>query len=336
MARTNSIKNWLLITRAPTLLSVLVPVMVGFLAAGGELFTVRGLGFVAFAWAMHHFTFAHNSLLDAAYDVGKKDPEHHPLASGAVSLGQARTVVYAGMLVTCALGAALALTGGGNPAASLVCLLFFVIGGFAYNECSKVAPKAWALLALSFACLTPFAYFAVAPAADARMILLAGYFFLTFWFETWWSGNLKDLEFAGANALRDLGVRVRGGRLVVEKKLALYARVLKLSAIALAFAAMFGKSAFSGLCAGLIAALTIQLSWGLTQERAWDRPQVVFEIGCVEVASLLMPLVAAAGWAEVLALAGFGIAWTLGTTRAAYGPFGKNTPRRKDEGKAEK
>lgn len=210
MARTNSIKNWLLITRAPTLLSVLVPVMVGFLAAGGELFTMRGLGFVAFAWAMHHFTFAHNSLLDAAYDVGKKDPEHHPLASGAVSLGQARTVVYAGMLVTCALGAALALTGGGNPAASLVCLLFFVIGGFAYNECSKVAPKAWALLALSFACLTPFAYFAVAPAADARMILLAGYFFLTFWFETWWSGNLKDLEFAGANALRDLGVRVRG------------------------------------------------------------------------------------------------------------------------------
>jgi len=321
------IKNWLAVMRAPTLLAVLAPVMAGFLAGGGGLFTLRGLGFLAFAWAMHHFTFAHNTLLDVAYDA-EKGPECHPLTSGAMPLATARTAVYGGLLLSATLGTVLALTGGGNPGASLAALLFFTTAGFAYNECSKVAPHAWALLALSFASLAPFAYFAVAPAADPLVILLAGYFFLTFWFGTWWEGNMKDIEFRGANALRDMGVHVKNKKLVIQKNHALCARAVKLVAVTLAAAGLAAQdNAFVAFFAGILVAVMVYFSWGLTRERTWDRERVVTEIGCEEVASLLLPIAVVAGWVEVLVLVVFGAAYTMGTAALTGGRMPEGTSR---------
>lgn len=297
--------DWLCVFRTNTMPVVLITVLAGFLAAGGNLISPLGAGFAGFAWLAHHSTFGLNSLLDAPYDALNKPKKQHPLVSGAISLETATLVIHAGLFLTALLGSALALFGGGNTSLSLTFLLLSVVLGYAYNVgLSKTTIWSSVPLSLSFVFLFLFAYFAAAASATPLMPPLAVYVFLTFWFEHSWEGNLKDLGESGANLLHNLGVRVRRGVLKIPEHARVYAWGLKLAGIGLITSLIFAGDPplFTRALWFALASAALFSCHELTRGGRWDRNRLLFWTGCGELASFSLAPVAVAqlaGMAEV-------------------------------------
>lgn len=316
--------DWLQVFRAPTLPAVLLPVMIGFLAGGGDAFGPLGLGFLLWAWAAHHLSFGHNSLLDAmgGHDEGK-DPETHPLVSGAVSVESAQRVVYPGLVLVAAYGVVLSWLGGGSGFLSLASLLLFFATGYAYNGVSKVTRWSFLPISASFALLLLFGYFAVAEALSPQAALLASFVFLTMWFEADWEGNLKDIRTGEANMLRELGVGLELGGLAVGRARP-YAWAVKLAGLGVITYAILrhAPTPFAVAAWATLAGVALISAHRLTTDQRWDRDRILAYTGSEELASFSLGLVAvapAAGWGAVVALVAFSVAWVFALARITHG-----------------
>lgn len=315
--------DWLRVFRTNTMPVVLLTVLAGFLAGGGNPLSLLGVGFAGFAWLAHHFTFGLNSLLDAPHDALNKSMKYHPLADGAISLRTASFAIHAGLFAAALLGISFAFFGGGSAFLSLAFLLLSFVLGYAYNAgLSKVTAWSSLPLSLSFMFLFLFAYFAVAVNITPLMLLLATYVFLTFWFEHSWEGNLKDLGESGANLLRNLGVRVSGRMLKIPERARVYAWGLKLAGVGLVTFAIIRKDPPFLVCVLWFVFISVALfsCHELTRGGRWNRSRLLCWIGCEELASFSLALVAVAhlaGW-SVLAPIVFSFAWVAVLSRVMY------------------
>jgi len=316
--------DWLYVFRANTMPVVLITVLTGFMAAGGDSGSPLAAGFIAFAWLAHHFTFGLNSLLDTPYDTLNKPKEQHPLASGAIFLKTAALVIHTGLFLTALLGCALALLGRGNASLSLTFLLLSLVLGYAYNAgLSKTTVWSSAPLSLSFVFLFLFAYFATTTSAVPLVPPLAAYIFLAFWFEHSWEGNLKDLGESGANLLHDLGVRTRRGVLKIPGPARAYAWGLKLAGIGLITPVILAGNPplFTRALWFALVSIVIFSCHELTRGGRWGRNRLLFWIGCEELASFSLALAAVtqlAGAVEVSILILFSFVWVAVLSRVMY------------------
>jgi len=167
---------------------------------------------IAYAfWAVlfHAVGFVDNNIEDYEHDRNDPAKKHFPLVTGEVTLKQAKTFCYTGMLSAFILGVLLAefkLL----PAAFL--LLTFTFGRL-YNALSKRSTFSPVYISGSFTSLVLFAYYSRYNGSDFNPLiaLFTLYtFFLMFW-QIAWEGYIKDIESDEVNLLRVLGCKINDG-----------------------------------------------------------------------------------------------------------------------------
>lgn len=319
-----NLTDWSQVFRIPTLPVVVLPVMGGFLAGGGELFSPFGGTLFAWSVILHHFTFGHNSLMDAVsgHD-SEKDPRTHPLVRLGTSTAAARKVIFPGLVLAMGLGAVLSLSGGGRASLSLVCLLLFSALGHAYNGVSKFTRWSFLPISSAFACLPAYSYFAVSDTVGVMVVPLVGFTFLTMWFEADFEGALKDIKTKEKSTLKSLGVEVNWGRIEWGCSW-IYGGVLKLAGLeVITYTILWGTPTLSTTIAwAFFSSVAIAAACVLMTTESWDRERIMVLTGVEELSSfslLLVATVPAAGWTPAALLIIFSILWVLTTSSAVYG-----------------
>jgi len=167
---------------------------------------------IAYAlWAIlfHAAGFVDNNIED--YEHDRKDPAkmHFPLVTGEVTLKQAKTFCYTGMLSAFLLGVLMAEF----RLLPVVFLLLTFTFGRLYNALSKISIFSPVYISGSFTSLVLFAYYSRYSECDLNPLiaLFALYtFFLMFW-QIAWEGYIKDIESDKVNLLRILGCKINDG-----------------------------------------------------------------------------------------------------------------------------
>lgn len=318
------VKDWLQIFRMNLLPIFLLPLFVGFLAGGGELFSVYGaslFGWGVFAFA---FSFGHNSLEDAisGYDRRAKDPETHPFVSGSVSLELGRKVMHSALPAVAALGIILATCGTGSGFLAVLCLLLFMALGYTYNGVSKFTRWSFLPISASFASLTLFGYFLAAESLSPLAFLLTWFVFLTMWFEAGFEGALKDAQSEEESVLEGMGAEVIGSK-IMWGKAQIYGWALKLAGLGVITYTVLWRvlSPLTALGWGFFCAVALLATYALTSTSSWSRNRIMVLIGVEELSSFFLALVAAAplaGWMPVIFLICFSVLWVLAASSTLY------------------
>jgi 4-hydroxybenzoate polyprenyltransferase len=215
-----SAKEWVVLGRPHTASLTIPATLLGAAAAGATepaLYALLGV------WALlfHYFGFVHNNLADLPHDRADPSKAHFPLVSGTIAERTAKRFWLAGTLLVLALGLVItAHTRTGQAALATASLVAAVGFGAAYNELSKRSRAGPLLIAVSFAALPGFAFFAaLGPGACApggcgaglRLAVVSSYVilysFLLMLHDIGYAGYLKDLAPDPVNWLRALGAR---------------------------------------------------------------------------------------------------------------------------------
>ncbi|HEV8359061.1 MAG TPA: UbiA family prenyltransferase [Candidatus Thermoplasmatota archaeon] len=166
------------------------------------------LGLGLWALGFHYFGFMHNNLCDLKHDKADPAKQHFPLVSGAIGERLAWRVWAAGTLLFYAVGIAIIVLGRGELLWSLAFLHAAILAGVAYNLASKRTRVAPFLIALSFASLPVYAFFAVGGAPqNVAVWYVFAYGFVLMLHQIAYSGYLKDLAPDPVNWLRNWGAR---------------------------------------------------------------------------------------------------------------------------------
>lgn len=296
------LRDWLRLFRAQTFSATLLLIMIGYLLAGGDVFSIQGFLLIFFAWTIHTSCFGDNSLMDAAmgydqFDLGKK---HHPLITGAIKLKTAHKVIHTYVALAILFGIFLVLISKGNKPLAMTALLIFVIGGNAYNKgLSKTSIFAFFPISVCFTSLMFFSYFLIAEKLFMIIILVGLYIFYLEWYEQGVEGYIKEINAEKeTNMLRFLGAKC-DSVFNLGLKASIYSWTIKFTGIFLLWliVSFYNLNLISIIVATVFSFLMFYFAFELTKLQKWDRNKALRNMAIEEIVSIfallliLIPLI---------------------------------------------
>jgi len=279
---------------------------------------------IAYAlWAIlfHAVGFVDNNIED--YEHDRKDPakKHFPLVTGEVSLRQAKTFSYTGMLIAFLLGFFMAefrLL----PIAFL--MLTFTFGRL-YNALSKKSIFSPVYISGSFTSLVLFAYYSRYGGCDFNPLiaLFTMYtFFLMFW-QIAWEGYIKDIKSDKVNLLRVIGCKVQNGTFKPSTIGKIFGWGFRLPTIIIGLAILYvtGEELFVWLGFTALSASVLYSSNKLVKKRRYDHSETVMYCAITEVLvyfSIVIALHGVLGILTTLTLIFYPIIWFITLNRLTW------------------
>jgi len=301
-------------------------ILVSYLAGGS--FRIEALPIGLLALFAHWLSFGHNSLMDTAMGYDLKDPskKHHPLVSGRLSLHSAHNVIHWGLSILILIASIMTLLWSPNPTLALFSLMLWVSFGHAYNDgLSKESLFSFVPISLCMVGAGLWGWFLSHSTLNLMGWLLIGYYFFTILFQISYSGHLKEIQQKErSNILIKMGAEVRDG-VFYPGYARIYAWVIK--AINLFFGYLL-----LGLRQGLVrlvfvvilSSLALFILDKLTKPRPYNRGQDLFNMSCMEIVTIYLPIPLVLPWLESIVLMLFGVAYFIALN---FWLWGKPYPR---------
>jgi len=185
-------RKWFQLFRAQTGFATVYTVAIPYLLAGGN---PRNLAWIIpLSLLTHYASFGHNSVMDYWHDVRDPHKRHHPLVSGAISLGRAHQAIHTMLVVAGALWVLAALYVSPVPHLAVSALLLHALLGHAYNDgLDKHTIHSWAPISLCYVALSAFGWFLASPRIDVLFALLLIVAFSSIFYQIAFEGNLKEI-----------------------------------------------------------------------------------------------------------------------------------------------
>jgi hypothetical protein len=332
----SSLKEWVILGRPHTASLTIPGTLLGAVVAGTRdpaLLLLLG------AWALlfHYFGFVHNNLADLAHDRADPSKGHFPLVSGVIRPNRARVLWAAGTALVEFLGIGIVLvwsSGAGQVWASLL-LQAAIAAGAAYNVVSKRWRGGPFVIALSYAALPAFAFFAAGgDASQPALPYLVAYSFLLMLHDIGYAGYLKDLAPDPVNWLRGWGARAdpAGGGVYsyrfppVVQAWAWFSRLL-CPALALAYVLTHAPTSAWPLALGgtlLFTLLLVVVFARLSRPGTFLRQRKLALMGASEALAYFVQVAslgAVLGTAGVAAFVGLPLVWFVAWNQALWGTW---------------
>jgi len=279
---------------------------------------------IAYAlWAIlfHAVGFVDNNIEDYEHDRNDLAKRHFPLVTGEVTLKQAKTFCYSGMLLAFLLGVFMAefrLL----PIAFL--LLTFTFGRL-YNALSKRSIFSPVYISGSFTSLVLFAYYSRYGGCDLNSLiaLFTLYtFFLMFW-QIAWEGYIKDIESDKVNLLRVIGCKVQSG--IFEPSIIgkIFGWIFRLPTIIIGLAILYvtGGELIAWLGFAAFSAGVLYSAHKLVKKRRYNHGETVMLCAVTEVLvyfSIVLALHGVLGTISTLTLIFYPIIWFITLNRITW------------------
>lgn len=312
------IRDYLLLFRVHTAGLTQGAVLLGLLLAGVSLLSWDTLFWCVWAVLFHATGFLYNNLADYEHDLKDPAKKSHPLISGKVD-------IHIAYHIDIALHAFLLLMGVLLTDGKLLPTFFLVIcvvTGWLYNWTCKRSLVAPAFISISFGFLLLISYLTYADGFTPLVVVVTAYAISQMFFQIAVEGYLKDIEHDPVNLLRELGVRIRRGRLRMS-----------IGGIVFSFSSKMATY-LSGICLTVyiggffslmvfILGMTVQNSifFKLAQP-AWDRKKVVRNCALMEIVTyftliwILFPVV---GLWESIVMTLYPMAWFVVWNKMYWG-----------------
>lgn len=320
-------RAWLIFMRPHTASLTWSVALLGYLAAGGELFSWGALAAFKLGLIWHITGFTHNNIADYKYDLTDPNKQHFPLVNGTIPYKYAKIFVAKAFIV---LGIVIFWVAGTNIAALTVAAVG-VASGVIYNLYGKRHYWKPIPIATCFASIPLLTYLSTGKEPGFLIWTITGVVFLQIVFQIAVSGELKEIEQASEkNILRALGAKVVGtewrgyyfqgsigvtslGWITKASQLILAAQLLVKSEELLSWIAFI-----------LISAFILLFSAELTGSGKWDRGKRVKKMAMVELLSywiLVAALAQTIGVAEALLLFFAMPAWFMALNKVMWGTW---------------
>ena len=286
-------------------------IVLGFIVAGGDLFSWQALLWAAVGVAWHGWGFVENSWCDRFIDkadVGKKD---FPLVTGAITDDQAVYLANALLCITIILTAwQVAMA---NSIAGLILLAVTIVCGSAYNIYSKRSPWAWVALTFGWGLFPLIPVVTVVPMLTLPVILFIIFFLTHFMVNTATESAMKDLDSPERNVVKALGGSVTDGVFYGNAKTRLLAMAPKVAGvlIGILLAMQLGlgfdaASMFVWIPYGAFAVVSLVMTERLSRYPfPWNDHDITKRCVVIEVTwmfSLVFAMQPLLGWVGVLAM----------------------------------
>jgi len=295
MREMASVRDYLQLFRSHTSPLEMLIAASGAALASGSVLSNEVLLFSIFGWFYHNAGYGHNSVEDFIAGYDRDDPHkcHHPLQRGAIHPRTARAVTLAMIIVSFTFGSFIC----GVDPLSISLLACLTLMGFVYNIYGKRMGAKFLPIAAAHSLLFPFAYFgsggqvalsASFPFVDPPgVLLLTGYLVLQITYQIMIEGDLKDMDMSEASYLRELGVRVEGGRFKASFRARATSFALKGSSIAVLFVALsvLGGAWYEYIQITIFGFVLVVLDHRLMRERIWEHGDCLRTMALMEVCS---------------------------------------------------
>jgi len=199
---------------------VVSSVLLGFILAGGYIFSPEGLLFIIFALLYHYVGFTSNDYYDVELDRSEKK-DWKPLVNGEISMSAARKILIVGYPLVFIVGLLISR----KPVAILL-LLTAILFGHLYNYFKKHTISSPIYITIAFTSLFAFPYFATADTIEPFFIYCLLYAAMMLFYQIAYSGYYKDLE-DPENLLIWLGAKVKDSKYIPNLTVKLFAYITK-------------------------------------------------------------------------------------------------------------
>lgn len=268
--------------------SLTIPgVLLGYLIAGGELWSFKTILWALFGLAWHFVGMVDNNFCDFEYDRCDPAKSHFPHINGTISIDSMRAVVYSGYLLVFLFGLGLS----NFSVLSLFSLCMVLSMGRIYNLTSKKTVTSSITISLSAASMILFSYFSTTIELHSIILFMALYVYLQFTFQIAYSGSYKELEnYKEANLLRYLGAKVKRGRFIPNNKTIVLGVAVKSANLAVAgvVVILYSQLYYTAIVVGL-SLLCVWYICALLSERRYNRG--IKEMSIVEMTSYFIMIV---------------------------------------------
>ena len=296
--------------------------IIGYLMAGGELWSLDTLWWAIFGLIFHGIGFLQNNIFDLAVD--KKDPnkQHFPLVRGDINVYHANLVQQIGLVVIALLGIALM---NGNIVAWII-MLAAMGAGTLYNKVSKTSLTSTFWICLTFSPLFLFSYLSTGGEMDQTAWLIFFFINLQIAFQIGYSGYLKEIgSLEQINLLRKMGARVKDG--IFEPKYTLiFGSLLRGATIILLV--LIASELIEWILVLSFFAVSQVFVFMIMKRRKWERDKDLIRMSLVEALTYFTLPVAIGsiiGWDAVAFLIIFPLIWFVMWNRLIWGT--KFTPK---------
>jgi len=207
-------KAWLEFLRIHTVALTGSILVLGYVIAGGNLFSLKSLMWFLFGLAFHALGFSHNNLMDIRFDIYDAHKQHFPLVRGDIDYFTASEFNRYGLCILAMLGAIMTRL---KPIALLL-LFVCMTAGFTYNWICKKSLWAPVPITICFGLLIGVPFFTYRDTASPLILAALGYGCAQIWAQIAVLGYAKDIGSDRVNLLRELGLELVGNKLVYRSK----------------------------------------------------------------------------------------------------------------------
>ncbi len=300
-----------------------MPILViGYLMAGGEIWSLETLWWAMFGLLWHAIGFLQNNIFDLNADKNDPNKQHFPLVRGDINVYHANLVQQIGLVVIALLGIALM---NGNIVAWII-MLAAMGAGTLYNKVSKTSLTSTFWICLTFSPLFLFSYLSTGGEMDQIAWLIFFFINLQIAFQIGYSGYLKEIgSLEQINLLRKMGARVKDG--IFEPKYALiFGSLLRGATIILLV--LIASELIEWILVLSFFAVSQVFVFMIMKRRKWERDKDLKRMSLVEALTYFTLPVAIGsiiGWDAVAFLIIFPLIWFVMWNRLIWGT--KFTPK---------
>ena len=307
---------WLRLCRPHTSALTWAVALLGYLVAGGRLYSWEALTIFLFGLLFHIVGFSDNAVCDYEYDREDPSKQHFPLVTGEIRYGHADFFVKSGLVLLLSYPTLM-----GWPPESTLYLLIAATSGLIYNRFNK--KHLWKVIPISVCfSLIPVITAPVGPKPTPLTGWIWLYIFLMILFQIGTSGELKEIERPRErNILRVLGTHVTHGELHVSVRGELYTITIKTLGLGVGLIIALHTGA-SIIVSGILFSLTLLQTMLMLTPGPWDREKKLKEMSRIEILTylyLLSTLHPTIGTTETIILAAAPIAWFTAFNRILWG-----------------
>lgn len=200
--KTN-LRNWLILGRIQSFPLTVLPLLLGYLTVTNSVIYGEIIALIVVGSVGHWSVYSHNDYVDRHNDrlAGKTDK---PLVNGAIEVGAADRVIFAGIILSIALGFILL------DFSSFILWMFALVLGIYYNYVCKIALYSPLVLLLwGIDIVMVGAYHAGDP--NLTTFILSFIVGIHIFIATVYEGDIKDLG-EGENNIAEIGVELYNGQ----------------------------------------------------------------------------------------------------------------------------